>query len=75
MLLSLAYAILKGIDLVTRHGPTINDYQIPSYFEISKTVNLNEIDFKFAFSIRNYHTHDLKNDPSYVKWIVRQSIK
>ena len=35
LLLTLAYATFKGIQLVGRTNPTINDYPIPSYFDIS----------------------------------------
>ena len=41
MILSLGYAILKGIHLIHRTNPTINTYPIPSHFDISETVNLN----------------------------------
>ena len=44
--LTLAYAVLKGIQLVSRRNPMINDYSIPDYFDISETVNLNKINFK-----------------------------
>ena len=70
--LTLAYAILKGIDLVTRKNPTINDYVIPSYFHDLEYVNLDEIGFKVAFSFRNYSSLELIDDSRYVKWIVRK---
>ena len=41
MLLVLGYAILKGVHLFQRVNPSINTYPIPSYFDISHTVNLN----------------------------------
>ena len=39
--LTFIYAVLKGIALIERTNPTINDFPIPSYFEISETVNFN----------------------------------
>ena len=54
--LTLAYAILKGINLVTRKNPTINNYVIPSHFDALEFVNSNEIGFKVAFSFRNLFT-------------------
>ena len=71
--LTLAYAILKGIDLVTRKNPTINDYLIPSHFDALESVNLNEIGFKVAFSFRNYFSEELIDDSRFVRWIVRKN--
>ena len=73
MTLTLAYAILKGIHLLHRTNPTINHYSIPHHFDISKTVDLNEIGFKVAFSFRGSKSHLLLDDPHYVKWIVRRT--
>ena len=71
--LTVTYAILKCIQLLNRENPTINDYPIEEYFGVAETVNLNEIEFKFAFSYRNRETHSLVDDPSYVKYIVRKT--
>ena len=71
--LTVTYAILKCIQLLNRENPTINDYPIEEYFGVAETVNLNEIEFKFAFSYRNRETHSLVDDPRYVKYIVRKT--
>ena len=42
---------------------------------MSETVNLNEIGFRFAFSFRNYKSHELIDDSRYVKWIIRKTGK
>ena len=34
-------------------------------------VNLNEIGFRFAFTIENYLTSKRKDDPRYIKWFAR----
>ena len=75
VILSLAYALLKGIHLLHRTNPTINTYLIPSHFDNYETVNLNEIGFRLAFSFRSYKSHLLIDDPRYVKWIVRRTGK
>ncbi len=70
--LTLAYAILKGIHLLTKKNPTINVSTIPSFIDISDTVNFNDINFRLAFSIRSDITKELIDDHRYVKWIVRR---
>ena len=34
-------------------------------------VNLNEIGFRVAFTLENYLTNEVVNDPRYIKWIAR----
>ena len=34
-------------------------------------ISLNDINFRFAFSIEGYHSREMKNDPRYVKYLVR----
>ena len=79
MTLTLAYAILKGVHLINRENPTINEYPAEDHFHISETVNLNEIGFRFAFSYRRYgsgpSSHELIDNPDYVKYIVRYTGK
>ena len=75
MILSLSYALFKGVILLKRSNPTISSYPMPYHFEISETVNLNEIGFRFAFSFKNSKSHALIDDPHYVKWIVRKTGK
>ena len=71
LLLTLAYAILKAIVLTSRTNPSINISTIPSFFEINKTINLNDVNFRLGFSFRSYNTKELVDDSRYVKWIVR----
>ena len=66
----LLYATIKFIHLQTRHNPGMSAYfkdTAPDF-----VVNLNEQKFRFAFSIEDFIVPKrLKNDPRYVKWIVR----
>ena len=71
LLLTLGYSILKAIQLTSRSNPSINVSTIPSYFDVTETVNLNEINFRLAFSYRSYNSKELVDDPRYVRWIVR----
>ena len=69
------YGSLKFSQMVTRAQPQVNDTILPSHLENSETLNLNEINFKFAFTINNFQTGVTKDDPHYVKWIARLWIK
>lgn len=69
--LTLIYASIKMIELVGRRNPTINDSKIDNEFPASETVNLNDINWRMAFSVENFGTRDAIFDPRYVKWIVR----
>ena len=71
IIVTMAYAALKMIELNTGQNPTINDSKIDGYFETSETVNFNEINWKMAFSIENMQSRMAIDDPRYVKWIVR----
>jgi hypothetical protein len=72
LLLTLSYSTLKAIHLAKRSNPLINESKNPSFFDISETLNLYDINFRLAFSFRNYNTKELIDDPKYVKWIVRK---
>ena len=50
----------------------INESTVPSFYDLSKTVQLNEIGFRFAWSARNVFSKELIDDQRYVKWIVRK---
>jgi len=71
MLVTMAYAALKMIELTSGQNPTINDSKIDGFFESSETVNFNEINWKMAFSIENMGSRMAIDDSRYVKWIVR----
>ena len=34
-------------------------------------MNLNDINFRLAFSVEGYHSREMKNKPEYVKYLVR----
>ena len=70
-LLTLAYATLKMIDLVTRNGPNIVVNETSAFFEPETLVNVNEINFRFAFSLENFLDNKRRDDPRFVKWFVR----
>lgn len=70
-LLTFGYATMKMIDLVNRKNPNIVINDIFAFFEPTTLVNVNEINFRFAFSLENYLDQERRDDPRYVKWFVR----
>lgn len=71
MLVTMAYASLKMIELTSGQNPTINDSKIDGFFDKEETVNPNEINWRMAFTIENYDARTAIDDSRYVKWIVR----
>ena len=71
----LFYALLKFIQLHERHNPTIAAFPVAAKFDIENPINLNAINFRAAFALYgfNFQTQSIeyKDDPSYVKMIIR----
>ena len=44
---------------------------MPNAIDGKTMISLNDINFRFAFSIVGYYDRQLKNDPRYVKWLAR----
>ena len=65
------YAIIRFSVLTSRKNPNINKFELFNYYENIDSVDLQEIGFKFAFTVENYMTGERRDDPRYVKWIVR----
>ena len=53
------------------HNPLISEIHEKNYFDSSVKLNLNQVKFKFAFSVEGYVDNLIKDDPQYVKYIVR----
>ena len=49
----LMYAAIKFQQLVTKYNPNINDYYVDAASD--EEANLNEFNFRIAFSIENYY--------------------
>ena len=69
--LSLFYAVIKTIHLVSKANPVMSALTIPSYYSATDRFYLNEANFRMAFSVEGYLDGENKNDPDYVKWFVR----
>ena len=59
------------LELSGRRNPTINDSKIDNEFPGDETVNLNNINWRMAFSVENFDSREAIFETNYVKWIVR----
>ena len=68
----LCYGSLKYFHLLTKHNANVTSVLDTDVFDFNDKINLNEIGFRFAFSVRGVSgKKDLKDDPRHVKYIVR----
>ena len=68
------YASLKFTHLVTKHNPQTNSFYKENFYESGEGIDLEERNVKLAFTIEDtYGVRKQKNDPRYVKWLVRIS--
>ena len=68
---SLIYSCIKIIQMVNGDNPIISALVLPSFFGAEDILNLYEVNFRMAFTIEGYVVRERKNDPRYVKWLVR----
>ena len=71
VIIMLIYGSIKIIQLITFHNPNVTEHLEKTVFDSSEQLDLNKIGFKLAFSVTGYHSRELKNDPRYVKYLVR----
>ena len=67
----LTYASLKLSHLLSKQNPMISEILERNFFDYQTKLDLTEIGFKMAFSVEGYLDSELKDDPRYVKYIVR----
>lgn len=70
-LLMLIYATLKFDHLVNRKNPTINSYNERGAIETTEKTNFFDKGLHFAFGVEGFLDKELKEDPHYVKMLVR----
>ena len=68
--LTLMYSKMKFIDLMERKNPQLIEQELSEYFETSSVVNLNDINFRMAFTVEGYLDKERKDDPRYIKYMV-----
>ena len=73
LITTLAYTTLKFTELYTKADPFINETSIQDYYAQDDTLNLDEINFKFAFSIEGYFDVQDKNNPKYLRQYLRMT--
>ena len=67
----LIYATIKAIQMYEHHNPQVSQYTEKTVFDFNEKLDLNEINFRLAFTVEGYHSREQKNDPRYVKYLVR----
>ena len=67
----LIYALVKFLELIERKNPVVSTYEESSPTDLSNPINLNEMGFRAAWAFRGYSDKEIKNDPAYVKQVVR----
>ena len=71
LLLLLFYGANKFTHLMERRNPTISSYTESEAVTKFDVTNLRDVGIRFAFGIEGFLDKKLKDDPAYVKWIVR----
>ena len=67
----IAYAAVKMVQLIQKQNPNISQFSDTNYFDFEERVSLQDIDFRFAFSLEGYFDQEMKNSTAYVKYFVR----
>lgn len=57
--------------LIDKHNPLISEVTEKGVFDSSEIMNLNEEGFRFAFTFEGKLDRERKDDPAYVKYLVR----
>ena len=67
---ALAYAASNALELVSPLSPVINYDNTSKHFGNSEAgaLKLSDTNFKLAFTLKDYLSGELKNDPRYVSW-------
>ena len=69
----LLYAGIKLTMLVNRENPNVSTFTEELVLTSEDTLNLKEAGMRFAWTFEGYSDKELKNDPRYVKQLVRMS--
>ncbi len=62
----LGYASVKLQHLIDSKNPDIAEFEENHFYDYTTRLNLNDIGFKFAFTIEGYFDKKIKDDPKYV---------
>ena len=67
----LCYGALKFQHMIMKHNADVTSVLETDVFDFNEITNLNDVGFRVAFSVRGYRKKELKDDPRYVKYLVR----
>ena len=67
------YASIKLNMLVSRQNPNVSTFREEFVLTSDDKLNLKEAGMRFAWTFEGYDYKELKNDPRYVKQLVRMS--
>ena len=70
-ILVMIYASLKLIQLQDRNNPNISQFLEENIYDHTEKLDLNEAQFRIAFSVEGFHDREMKDDHRYVKYLVR----
>lgn len=71
IVITLCYGTLKFYQMMIKHNTNVTSVYETDVFDFKEVTNLHDIGFRMAFSVRGYDTKELKDDPRYVKYLVR----
>ena len=71
VVIMLAYASIKMIQLYDKQNPNVSQFIKKNDLDFNDRLNLNEIGFRLAWSVEGYNSLVRKDDPRYVKYLVR----
>ena len=57
--------------LMKKHNPLVSQVLDKDIFTFEDKLALADIDFRIAFTFEGYLSREIKNDPRYVKYLVR----
>ena len=64
------YSLIKFEHMISKHNPFVSEVFEENFLSSTDMLDLNDVDFKFAFSIEGQGDKEAKDDPRYVKIIV-----
>ena len=72
IIIFISYGSLKFIHLMEKRNPQVIQVTERGVFGSDDIIDLDDIGFKFAFTIENYASNERRDDPAFVKYIVKQ---
>ena len=71
VMVMMLYGAIKLVQLLSKTNPNISSYVEQNYFDSSEVIDMKDKKIRFAFGMEGFLDKELKNDPRYVKNLVR----